>query len=314
MPLSVTCQCGARLEIDDKFLGKEVPCPDCNRPLPTTPVAAPPVVAAPPPLDLPDYRRTSGLAVLSLALALVGMFTIVGTIAAIVVGVLAVKEISARPTRLEGLSYARAGIVVGIVGTFLTLIALASPTVFGLDAFLRELAFAGRIRWDSKDVIESTRGQEVSIEMKRPSADWGAYVPPNNQPNNLEPDDIIMINPRDDAYIALFSFDAERGENDDDRQKKVLERFYRCELVSILGRLQGKPLDGTGTVVGTESVNNDTKKEVTLDLRLAGVDRRFLIQYRAKDVPVSVLVGSARVNNFDRLRDVFRKTFDTKKP
>ena len=74
---------GPRLEIDEKFLGKDIPCPDCARPLPTK---APPT---PPPLDLPDQHRTSGLAILSLALALVGAFTLVGTLAAVVFGWLA---------------------------------------------------------------------------------------------------------------------------------------------------------------------------------------------------------------------------------
>src|SRR5260221_14179514 len=100
MPISVICRCGGRREIDEKFLGKELPCPDCQRPLPTK---AP---ATPPPLDLPDYRRTSGLAVLSLTLALVGAFTIIGTLAAIVIGVFAIREIANKSNKLEGLGYA----------------------------------------------------------------------------------------------------------------------------------------------------------------------------------------------------------------
>src|SRR5581483_4910767 len=104
MPISVTCQCGVRLEIDEKFLGKEIPCPDCGRPLPTT---APPT---PPPLEVPGYARKSGLAVLSLTLALVGGFLILPAIAAIVTGIFALKQIAKHPARLEGASYARAGI------------------------------------------------------------------------------------------------------------------------------------------------------------------------------------------------------------
>ena len=33
MAVSLKCGCGARLEIDDKFAGKVIPCPDCQRPL-----------------------------------------------------------------------------------------------------------------------------------------------------------------------------------------------------------------------------------------------------------------------------------------
>src|SRR5437867_2093555 len=110
MPISVTCQCGARLEIDEKFLGKEIPCPDCQRPLPTK---APPT---PPPLDLPSHRRKSGLAVMSLALALA--LPVVGAIAAIITGVLALRQIAKQPNKLEGVTFARAGIIVGGVSLF----------------------------------------------------------------------------------------------------------------------------------------------------------------------------------------------------
>src|SRR5579859_5391625 len=41
MAISLTCSCGARLEIDDKFAGQAIPCPDCQQPLNTA--AATPV-------------------------------------------------------------------------------------------------------------------------------------------------------------------------------------------------------------------------------------------------------------------------------
>jgi len=45
-----------------KIPGEGDSLPDCNRPLPTKPPVA---AVAPPPLELPDYRRISGLAVLT---------------------------------------------------------------------------------------------------------------------------------------------------------------------------------------------------------------------------------------------------------
>ena len=59
MTLSLTCACGALLEVDDKFAGHTIHCPDCNRPINT----APPV---------PNPPFTSGLALASMLLALVG--------------------------------------------------------------------------------------------------------------------------------------------------------------------------------------------------------------------------------------------------
>ena len=148
MPISVTCECGSRLEIDEKFLGKEIPCPDCQRPLPTKP---PPT---PPPLDLPDNRRTSGLAILSLTLGLVGSCTVIGSLAAIGVGIWAIKVIG-RSKKLDGLNLARAGVVVGGIGIFATLVMLITP--FGLDGVFRVLAFLGRTSSISGPLIESRR-------------------------------------------------------------------------------------------------------------------------------------------------------------
>jgi hypothetical protein len=310
MSISVTCQCGARLEIDEKFLGKEVPCPDCQRPLPTK------VPPTPPPLDLPDYRRTSGLAVLSLTLALVGAFTIVGTIAAVVVGLLAIKEIAGKSSKLEGLNFARAGIILGAIFTVITLAALISPTVFGLDAFLRQVALAGRVSYPSGDIIESTHGlNRDNIVLTRPSRFWGAYLPPNALTNNLESDDLIIMNIVEDAYIACqtVNFDG-APENEEEKLKKILERFYKSELVNLLGRLGGNPLGQEATIVDNKLTEGDAKREVTLDMRLGGINRRFLLQFPANERnSLTLLVGAARRSRFERFREDFRKTFDSKK-
>lgn len=311
MPIAVTCECGSKLEIDEKFLGKQILCPDCQRPLPTQ---AP---ATPPPLDLPDYRRVSGYALLSLILALVGAFTIVGTIAAIVIGIYALKHISDKPSRLEGVHYARAGIAVGAFFTFLTLAALLSPTLFGLDSFLREMAFAGRIQYPDGNTVESTtNGNRLSIVLTRPSNRWASYIPPSVQGTNFESCDLIMVNVTEDAFMACHNVQFDGLPDDaDDRLKKVLEKFYKSELVYLLGRLDGRPLGREAENVQKKVV--DSKKgtkeqEVIFDLRLGGIDRRFLLQYSLeKGDEVRVLIGAARRNRFDRLEAVFRKTFDS---
>jgi hypothetical protein len=305
MPISVTCQCGARLDIDEKFLGKEIPCPDCQRPLPTKA----PVV--PPPLDLPDYRRTSGLAVLSLTLALVGAFTIVGTLAAIVVGVFALRELSSKSGKLDGIGYARAGIIVGAVFTFITLAALISPTVLGLDTLLRDLAYASRIQYSGSKTVDTRRNNDVNITLNVPPGKWGIYLQPETLPNNLVNDDLILINVHEDAFIGVQTLLLDGGEDDDEKQKKVLERFYRSELVNLMGRLRRKTLGREGTIVKQEPV--DGNQEITLDLQLGGLPRRFLIQYPAKDRDrVTILVGAARASDYERLQKVFRDTFKSK--
>ncbi len=310
MPISVTCQCGSKLEIDEKFLGKEIPCPDCHRPLPTK---APP---GPPPLDLPDYRRTSGLAVLSLTLALVGAFTIVGTLAAIVVGVFALREIAAKSKKLEGLGYARAGIAVGAAFTFITLAALASPYVFGLDSFLRQLSMASRVKYPAADNIESTHSDardNYSIDRPAPKSLWGAYISPTVLPSNLDSDDLIMVNIVEDTYIAcqVVIFEQGRPETEEDKLKQVLKRLAKSELVNLLGRLGTAQLTQEPVIVENKLIEGDKKREIILDLDL-GVPRRLLIQFDATEPDrLPLLVGVARKNRFDRVVDDFRKAFGT---
>jgi hypothetical protein len=310
MPISVTCQCGAKLEIDEKFLGEQIPCPDCQRSLPTS------VPATPPPLELPYYRRTSGLAVLSLTLALVGAFTIVGTLAAIVVGVFAIKEIASKSGKLDGINFARAGIIIGAVFTFITLTAMISPTIFGLDAFLRELALAGRLQYPAGNKIESPPGNNDNIEFTRQSKLWASYLSPGNLTNNIQSDDLIMINVVEDAYIAYQNVSLELNEAAaEDLQRKALERFHKSELVNLLGRSKGSPVNTEGTIV-EQKAGDDKKQEIILDIRLGGIDRRFLIQFWSKDnanTSLAILVGGARKSRFERMEPEIRKTFESHK-
>src|SRR5262249_37480062 len=110
MPLSLTCSCGVFLEVDDKFAGQKINCPDCQ--------------AA---LQVPALQRsathTSGLAIASLMLALVGAFTVVGTVAAVGLGALALRQIRKRPEEIAGRNMAQAGIILGSVLTLLSLAA-----------------------------------------------------------------------------------------------------------------------------------------------------------------------------------------------
>src|SRR2546423_14593459 len=102
MTLSLTCACGARLEIDDKFAGQPINCPDCQRAL-----QAPAAQAA------GGGRRTSGLALASILLALIGAFTIVGTLAAAVLGVVALLRIARKRHPPARRGHAFAGILLG---------------------------------------------------------------------------------------------------------------------------------------------------------------------------------------------------------
>ena len=303
MPLSVTCQCGARLEIDEKFLGKVVPCPDCNRPLPTSP---PPT---PPPLDLPDNRRVSGLAVLSLALALVGAFTIVGTLAAIVVGLIALKRIAREPTKLEGANFARAGIITGAVCTVVMLAAMLSPVIF-IDVFLRDLVLAQAVENSEDDLIQSNNSLTDNVEIRRPSRLWTKLKSGVLRSENNSRDMLILVDIVEDAYIGCMAAPLDGDEKIEDRERKVLEPVYKSELMSLLSRLRGSAMGANGTIVAERKpIAGKERQEIIVDLR----DRRLLIQYTTqdRDVKATILVGCARRNKFDRLQEDFRKAFDS---
>ena len=70
-------------------------------------------------------RRTSGLAIVSLALGIIGFFAVplLASILAVVFGKQAEKELAADPS-LAGDGYARAGIVLGWIGIAVCLLGL----------------------------------------------------------------------------------------------------------------------------------------------------------------------------------------------
>src|SRR5262245_8798641 len=132
MALSLTCDCGARFEVEDTLAGQEVSCPECQHPL-----KVPAQGAAPP--------RTSLYALASAVLALIGAFTVVGTAAAVVLGVAALVSIARHRPRLTGVGFAAFGIGAGAVFTALTLFALGRGELFGFGDALRERTMADQV-------------------------------------------------------------------------------------------------------------------------------------------------------------------------
>ena len=157
MPLSLICACGARIELEDALAGQEVACPECQQPL-----KAPAGDAQSQPL------RTSGFALASLVLAITGAFTIVGTLAAIVLGLIAVVLIFRHRERLAGLGYAIAGIAIGVVFTALTVVAFSATEPFGFAGYMRERNMAPFV--DTAGPLEVVdRGWAIT----RPTEQWG---------------------------------------------------------------------------------------------------------------------------------------------
>jgi hypothetical protein len=157
MPLGLICTCGARFDVDDTFAGREVVCPECQ-----TTLHAP--AGGPPP------ARTSLLAIVSVVLALSGALTIVGSAAGAIVGMIAAYQIWGDRQRQTGLSFALAGIILGVGFTVLTTLILAGGYLNGLDGRYREALFADQI--DTSGPLDIRRADK-GFTLRKPAADWG---------------------------------------------------------------------------------------------------------------------------------------------
>ncbi len=120
----LTCACGARFEVDDTLAGQEVLCPECQQPIKAPALDRPPQV-------------TSGWALASVVLALVGAFTVLGTVLAAVLGFYALLHIARNRQRVSGAGLAVFGICLGVLFTGLTVFALTTSDLFGLESLVR---------------------------------------------------------------------------------------------------------------------------------------------------------------------------------
>lgn len=299
MPISLTCTCGARLEIDDKFAGQKIPCPDCNKPL----VAEP---APPPP---PEPTTTSGLAVLSLLLALIGAFTVVGTLAAIACGAAAYRRVTRRGSTVGGARLAQAGMILGAVFTVISVGVYASRSLVGLDGVLRQYVWASKLEFLEQATLSKRPGAfDESFLLDRPSRAWGVLKP---QPSQKEQDLLMLVNPREDAHI-LWLWDNVDGDDDAASMRaRAVTVFRASDFVKLLGRVpdlesesykQRDINDGQGTY------------EFYLDITLGGIPRTFL--FRLQRLPgrpyVNVLVAGARAHRFEQLLPMLRRATSIK--
>ena len=154
MPLSLTCDCGARFEVEEALAGQTVSCPECQQTL-KAPAAQRVIV------------RTNNFALASFLLAIVGAFTVVGTVAAVILGGVAVTGILRDRERQAGLGFAFTGVILGLIFTTLTLWALSTGEIFG---GMRRLQMADQLEApDPKAPLTIT---ENGFSITRPSIRW----------------------------------------------------------------------------------------------------------------------------------------------
>ena len=186
MAIPITCSCKAQLEIDEKFAGQTITCPDCNQSL---------EIPAPEKLTI----RTSGLALTSLMLALVGACTVVGTVAAVVVGVFGVLQIRKHPDKISGKEYAYAGIALGGFFTLISLFAYSPFELFGVDNLLQQSQWIGRLSYPEKLEVELPR---EGFKIKRPNKQWGVLRDTvSDDSGSVKPEHTLLVEPTKGLYV-----------------------------------------------------------------------------------------------------------------
>jgi len=211
MALSLSCCCGSAFEVEDTFAGQAIACPDCG------------VALKVPPLR-PPQLRTSGYAVASVVLALVGAFTVIGTAVAAAFGVVALVSIARHRDRVSGAGYAVLGIVLGSGLTALTGFAFSRGEVFDR---IREQVAAKQVETDGP--MEIVRRQD-GYSITRPSRAWGVAVPEFARELNFG-DNLLLINRAKNAFMAVEHQDVGR-ETLDQFRERFLRRRDRTDLAA----------------------------------------------------------------------------------
>lgn len=290
MAIPQKCVCGAVLEIDDRFRGQKIPCPDCNRLLDTSPPPPPP-------------RTTSAWAVASLIFPLAGMLTLIGPVAGIFCGLAFMRRQRQDPS-LGGLAFARAGIGLGAIFTALSFWAILAPEFLGLDGMLRVFLSSRDLR-----VVAGKRARslplnnESRVVVNLPGGGWGQWTSKDTERGEL----LTLVHPWDDSQIVCFSLLPDKEE---DARSKAIQRFLETELVKNLSRTkdvvpafpepsQIRPLDGD---------EKDANSQLfRVDLTLAAIPRVFLFRM----LPNYVVVAGTRKSRFSRLEESLKNILDS---
>jgi hypothetical protein len=299
MSLTLTCRCGTRFEVEETFAGQEVTCPQCQ-----TPVKAP--AAA------PGAIRTCDFAIASLVLALVGAFTIVGTLAAVVLGIVAIMRIQRHRQRLAGMGFAVAGIAFGVLFTALTTLAVTTGEIFGIGEQLRQRQLAGRVRDDPDLEIEQKGVDAFSIS--RASHDW--VVAKDDLKAELQWEDraLVLVNKRREATIDLeaggLSFMSAEAVAD-----QTLEQYRhqgRGDSETVFPKVSDVKLRQK---LNLPTKDGDQRVDLLMDMRVLGQPWTVLVRVvKTPNGHIFVLTARAPVRVFKQLENEIRRMMDSFEP
>ena len=281
MAISLKCVCGAVLDIDDRFQGQKLPCPDCNRILDTNPPLGPP-------------KATSGWALAAFVLPLAGMLTFVGPVAGIVCGILGLRQIHRDP-RLGGRSFARLGIALGIGFAVLSVFALSIGEFFNLDGMLRVFLAPRDLAERNASYVRGTptNHESVTFSLKLPTRGWG-IVPVKNTEDGFE---LTLINPWRDMQAVCFALVVDDQE---DARLKAIQRFLESPLAKDLHRdPEPIPFPSPNQIktVGDEPEKGQ-RQLFEVDLVLGRIPRVFLFRIFPEKSRLNAIAVGCRTTRF----------------
>jgi hypothetical protein len=290
----LTCACGTRFEVDASLAGQEVLCPECQQPVKAPAAERPPLV-------------TSGWALASVLLALIGAFTILGTVVAVLLGLIALVSIARHRDRLTGAGFAVFGICLGILFTILTVVAFNAADVFGLESWMRERTMARKIdRSGPLEVVQGSKGFAIT----RPTEKWGQVE------NNTSDDpavgmfqdnlDLLLMQLPRHAFIDVRTLHNPPVRNLDQGESEVLAEFEARQprnpfedendfrAATHVRRLGGSRLPARDGMDG---------RAVEVELRCAGKSWLALIRlYRRGNGRIYVVRAYAPKRRFEEVR------------
>lgn len=298
MSLTVSCPCGVRFEVEETYAGRTVACPECQ--------AA--VVAPAPRRALP---RTSGFAIASLVLALIGAFTVVGTVVAVILGAIALVRIARDRENVAGAGFALFGIVLGVAFTTLTLFAYSRGELFGIGDQVRAQTMVGKV--DHGGPLEVVR-QPPGFRITRPNERWG--IGRKELMEELENDsELLLVNTYRDAYVDV-SADELNGLTLERYRQDLIERYRNEERNGPRGLQQIRDVKVLANrqlpvkMVGGQRLEMG---EVVMEYRITGQRLTFLIRVvrQMGSRQVFVLRGWTMRRRFPQTEDELRKILDS---
>ncbi len=287
MTLSLKCTCGVRLDIPENFAGQQITCPDCQHPVAV-------------PRSDPALIKTSGLALASLLLALVGAFTVVGTVLAVLVGLAALVHVRRHREAVTGERYAVAGIVLGVLLTVATLYAYHAAEGWGLRNLMGQAYWTGKLDYTGPKLIKR---ETENYTIERPSERWG--VVKKNQPvkdkDGFNPQDarsleeLLLINVEEDAHILVLT---ERQDGTLDQYLEQCREKLRTEDIGkVFGSKAGARTDHWEVLHTKRGPQGEPVNwiESVIDKRVGGQERRFIlrvVQREGEELFYQVIVGA----------------------